>query len=567
MPLIKSDHNLGGFAAAQSTNIKSGRSHYFYLFKEAADDKEAGRLTLSNGDEQDILTRLRDFATWVERINTALPKDDIKLRIKLPAAFAYFGQFLNHDLSAPVGSLLQIVDEIPDDFIISDKPLPGVAKMWRAANTDEILEHIRNEHETPLNLDSLYGDGPFLPNGQPTSAEASALYDVQGLHFILGTTSEPSAEVLLANAKNPLERAIGAPDLPRKREGDALVTLIADRRNDGNLILAQLHLAMMLFHNKAVDILHPQYPDAAKCFAAARRLVTRHYHWCILHDFLPRILSNDILKDSIDYPRPLNRADKGKVPMEFTTAAYRFGHSLISRSYDYNSNFGTGRSMAETAQLGDLFTFTSAGKMKGADQLPDHWVIDWHRMTADSPINLAHSEAIDMQFAGGMMAVVPEERIVEFQSIIARNLVRGFHRRIPFGQVLAKLYKKDALTACQIRAAMPNALAEDLQFPDADGAREKRMELAKQTPAWLYFLCEAKLLEGGEKLGPVASKIIAETFVNLMDLKNGAITGENGRPWQPSQSPMKTAADQPIASLRDLLIFASAAPFAPANRG
>ena len=557
MPLIQSDHNLGGFAAAQSNNTNTGRSHYFYLFKDAANDKEAGRFPLSYGDEEDMITRLRDFATWIERINTALPKDDIKLRIKLPAAFAYFGQFLNHDLSAPVGSLLQIVDEIPEDFIISDKPLPGVTKMWRAATTDEIIDHIRNEHATPLHLDSLYGDGPFLPNGQPTSAEARALYDAQGLHFILGTTSEPSAEVL-ANAKNPLERAIGAPDLPRKRAGDAVVTLIADRRNDGNLILAQLHLALMLFHNKAVDILHPQYPDAAKCFAAARRLVTRHYHWCILHDFLPRILSEDALKDSIDQTRLFKSADKGKVPMEFTTAAYRFGHSLISRTYDYNSNFGTGRSMAETAKLGDLFTFTSAGNMKGADQLPDHWVIDWHRMTADSPINLAHSEAIDMQFAGDMMAVVPGEHIVEFQSIVARNLVRGFHRRIPFGQVLAKLCRKTALTADQIRDAMPNALAEDAAYPDTEGELDKRNELAANTPAWLYFLCEAKLLEGGERLGPVASQIIAETFVNLMGLKNGMIKGDDGSPWQPSQSPVKSAESRPIANLRDLLLFATA---------
>jgi hypothetical protein len=43
--------------------------------------------------------------------------------------------------------------------------------------------------------------------------------------------------------------ATGAPDLPRAGG----LPLIADQRNDENLILSQLHLALMLFHNKVVD--------------------------------------------------------------------------------------------------------------------------------------------------------------------------------------------------------------------------------------------------------------------------------------------------------------------------
>lgn len=343
-------------------------------------------------------------------------------------------------------------------------------------------------------------------------AEVRALYDAQGLHFVLGLTCEPSAETL-ANAKNPIEQAFGAPDLPRKSQDGKLVTLIADRRNDGNLILAQLHLALMLFHNKVVDVLRPEkYPDSAARFAAARRLVTRHYHWCILHDFLPGILSHGAVKAAPDHPRLFTRDTKGKVPMEFTTAAYRFGHSLISGRYDYNSNFGTGKSIDDKATLIDIFAFTSAGGMKGHDQLPNHWVIDWNRMTADVPAHVQpginQSEQIDTRFAQGLMSVVPDAPTPEFQSIVARNLVRGFHRRMPFGQILAKLCNKPVLTLEDICAAMPNGLAEEAAYPDGDGDQDRRNEIAEKTPAWLYFLCEAKLLEGGERLGPTASQIV-----------------------------------------------------------
>lgn len=566
MSLINSKHNLGGFDKDQSPNAEAGRSDYCYLFKDAANDPDAGRFTaLSAYDKKDeeTIRRLLYFATWIERSNSAHPVDDFHLRIKLPAAFTYFGQFLNHDLSAPVGSMLGIVDEIPETVIIGQDPLPGIAKMWRAGHTDEILLHIRNQQAKPLTLDSLYSDGPFRADGQKTAPEVHALYDAQGLHFVLYPTCAPSAETL-ANAKNPIEQVKGAKDLPRGIENDKRVTLIADRRNDGNLILAQLHLAFMLFHNTVVDILRPEFPDAAACFAAARRLVTRHYHWCILHDFLPRILSHGAVKAATDSPQLFDHDTKGKVPMEFTTAAFRFGHSLISGRYDYNSNFGTGKSIDDKATLIDLFAFTSAGGMKGYDQLPNHWVIDWNRMTADVPANVQpginQSEQIDTRFAQGLMSVVPDAPTPEFQSIVARNLVRGFHRRMPFGQVLAKLCNKPVLSHEDICAAMPNGLAEEAAYPDADGDQDRRSEFASNTPAWLYFLCEAKLIEGGERLGPTASQIIAETFVTLMGLQNGAIAGEDGRAWHPSQSPLKTADDQPIATLRDLLRYATPPP-------
>jgi len=564
MPLIDAKHDLGGFDQNQTTNTTSGRSDYCYMFEAAANQSDAGRFTMSAGDDAETIQRLLSFATWMERVNSNNPIEDLKLRIKLPAAFTYFGQFVNHDLSAPVGSLKGLVDDIPDSVIIGQGQLPGVNKLWRAGNTEEIIKRIRNEHAKPLNLDSLYGEGPFRAVGQPTADEVRGLYDAEGLRFVLGTTLDASADTD-DQFKNPVERAIGAPDLARKRMEGKLVTLIADQRNDGNLILAQLHLALMLFHNKAVDALCPQNPDLAECFAcfaAARRLVTRHYHWCILHDFLPRILSEGALESAIQGPLKFTEDMRGKVPMEFTTAAYRFGHSLISGSYDFNSNFGTGRSLQPAAALIDLFAFTSSGGMKGHDQLPDHWVIDWDRMTADEPENAApdssHSEQIDLRFALGLMSAVADAPTHELESIVARNLVRGFHRRIPFGQVLAGLCGNTALEPKDICKAMPTGLAEHPMHPDIGDEGIRRMELATQTPAWLYFLCEAKVCEGGERLGPTASRIVAETFVTLMRPKDGAGAVDDDSGWEPTQSPFRTADGHPVATLRDLLLFAVA---------
>ena len=72
---------------------------------------------------------------------------------------------------------------------------------------------------------------------------------------------------------------------------------IGDLRNDENLIVAQFHLAMLRFHNEVVDAIeaHPKdlgVPPSAKAdkmFEVARRLVTHHYQWLVVNDYLKTV--------------------------------------------------------------------------------------------------------------------------------------------------------------------------------------------------------------------------------------------------------------------------------------
>jgi hypothetical protein len=75
-------------------------------------------------------------------------------------------------------------------------------------------------------------------------------------------------------------------DLPRSPEGFAL---IGDHRNDENLLVAQTHLAFLKFHNKVCDLLAASSTPPADIFAEARRTVTWHYQWMVLHDFVERL--------------------------------------------------------------------------------------------------------------------------------------------------------------------------------------------------------------------------------------------------------------------------------------
>lgn len=550
MSIISSDHSLSAPATDGQDPVGQNpgqiplgaqrRSRFCYLFPELANDPMSGLFPGTSEDE--TVQRLKQFEAVFRP-----PELPARLRMQLPAVYTYFGQFVNHDMSAPTGGMLVNVASLSPAGIMGSLDLPGLFKEWRAADIEPILDHFVNEHETPLTLSSLYGDGP-----DSDDPEVQALYADDRLHFRLAQTIGLSAERFGAITKTPpglIHRNQGAHDIPR----DGTRALIADRRNDSNLILCQLHLALMLLHNKAVDALQPGIPDRVALFAAARQLVNLHYQWCILNDYLPHLLADGVLATVLaDAPRLRTNA----VPMEFTTAAFRFGHSMVGESYDFNPNFGFQGRIKAAATLKELFDFTSHAGMRGqAVQLPDHWVADWNRLTRLSPDGATQSERIDLDFSVTMLNLVGEGASLTHGSIFFRNILRGFHRRIPFGQQLASAYKLPVLSDAQIAAALP----PKTMVPDDGNLRElaRDMGILTHTPAWVYFLAEAQVLSGGERLGPTASHIIAETFVGLLRHNPMSVLNVMGG-WHPGSSPLKTAAAQPLDSIRALILFAVA---------
>ena len=547
---ITSTHNLLDRTA--SSPVPLAQSRYTYLFPHLAEDPLAGCVTGTTPRETCDRLRAFELASRIPLSGTPV------LQMKLPAACTYFGQFMNHDISAPVGDVVTQRDGTPTAGVIGTVDPPGLDRN-RRATPGIILENLVNEHENPLTLCSLYGEGP-----NSADAEVRALYEADGKRFRMGKTRREADRFFTDLLINPagVIHATGAPDLPR-RDGKAL---IADRRSDENLILSQLHLALMLLHNKAVAALEPRVPDPADCFDQARELVTRHYHWLILHDYLPRLLSPSVLSRPLSR-RPLRLNDANRVPLEFTTAAFRFGHSMVGSAYDFNANFGlNGRISEDGATLEDLFAFTSRNNMQSdvaeTLALPDHWVIDWARMTRvlrpsanGTPRGFGAAERIDLTFARDMLNLVGESNVALHGSILFRNLMRGFHRCIPLGQRLAVEYGVAPLSEDEMRAALPDGPP---QGPGGKSLRDTAQALGflRDTPAWLYFLCESLQRESGERIGPTASHIIADTLVGLIRLNPGWFLNRDGGGWHPRDSVLGGTEGRGLTTLRKLLLFA-----------
>lgn len=557
MSAITSDHYLLKGQEAVAEDRK--RSSYSYLFPNLADAPDAGCFT--GTDDQTSIQRLKDFETCFHPAFGAAAAP--VLTIALPAAYTYFGQFVNHDISAPIGGLRVDLGTVPPAGIIGTADPAGLDKVSRGT-VATILRHFANEHADPLTLGSLYGDCPASPD-----RTVKDLYEEDGRRFRLGKTVKVDDAVFSNLKKDPatvfhagISAGIPAPDILRANR----LPQIADRRNDGNLILCQLHLAFMLVHNKAVAAFEQMKQPPADVFDAARQLVTRHYHWLILNDFLPSLLSKTVLARPLAQWVPRKIA-QNTVPMEFTTAAFRFGHSMVGRTYDFNANFGQDGSLSPSATFADLFNFTSAGNMndpaaKTDRQLPDHWVIDWDRMTRPpQPVAAGArppggAEQIDLAFAPDMLDAAGDATVAEHGSILFRNLLRGFHRRMPFGQHLAEACNVDRLSPESVRAALAQPAPAKGDAIDVAAVAE-RLGFLTQTPAWLYFLCEAKILERGLRVGPTASHIIADTITALMRDNPGSVLNYKAGSWTPGQSALKTRAGTPLESIRAFLLFAT----------
>jgi hypothetical protein len=111
---------------------------------------------------------------------------------------------------------------------------------------------------------------------------------------------------------------------------------LGDPRHDENLIVAQLHVAFFKLHNHFID--------DGRAFTEAQRLTRWHYQWVIVNDFLPRMVGQDTVKKLLDDDRGRIRYN-GKLyqprnpgrpfmPVEYSGAAYRFGHSMIRAEYE-----------------------------------------------------------------------------------------------------------------------------------------------------------------------------------------------------------------------------------------
>jgi len=339
--------------------------------------------------------------------------------------------------------------------------------------------------------------------------------------------------------KNPLGSLV-----PRQKIGDS--------RNDENTIISQLHLAIMKFHNAMVDKLEESGANQDTLFAHARQLTTWHYQWLVVHDYLKSVTLPGMV-DKILYGAEVFYQPDDNVPfmpLEFSVAAYRFGHSMVRNDYDFNINFGRGSQVIDRANFRLLFTFTGGGGLGGHKTLPSNWIIQWDRFfNHHSAFEDRFARKIDTKLAAPLANLTNDvnddmndlQREINLH-LATRNLLRGYLLSIPTGQHIARMVHAKPLTIEQLMQG---------NTPEINTALEAGGFL-ENTPLWYYVLKEAEVQANGNSLGEVGSRIVAETIIGLIRSDPNSYMNND---WDPSKGVMATDGT-PITTIEDLLRFA-----------
>jgi nucleoid-associated protein YgaU len=504
-----------GFAAAAAAAATEDLQDFGFMFEELQEDKAN---LLPEAPSTNV--GLKQLGRRMEDPGVGADEDPGDAAI--PAIYTYFGQFVDHDITLEKSSFGGALN-------------PLVTPTMVPLTLEQIQQDLKNARTATLELDSLYG-----PPDQPVPRDPRNRNKLLIGHItrLPGPNDKPFLRVRLKGDDNDLPRQD-----PSSIEEQDRAARIGDERNDENLVVSQLHLAFLKAHNKWVD--------EGNSFAEARRLLRQHYQHIVIHDFLPRIADEEIvdriLQEGNKVYDPL--AEPFFMPLEFSVAAFRFGHSMIRDEYDFNLNFNRD---VFPATLEQLFTFTAlSGQLGGFDTLPHNWIIEWHRFVdtlAKAP-NKARKFDTKLAFELFKLRKLDGRPFDGDRAILAaRNLLRGYALRLPTGQAVANHLELPVLKPADIiRAAASSEQADALKAHDFD----------KQTPLWYYLLAEAKHAGPtggkGEKLGKVGSTIVAEVLIGLARHSQDSIVDTDWFPSIPVAHPGQF-------QLADLLRFAEVLP-------
>jgi len=419
----------------------------------------------------------------------------------MTAGITFFGQFLDHDFTFDLSSRLGV---------------PAVP------------EQSANERTPALDLDSVYGAGP---------GRSPELFERRNRRV------EPRFR---------LESGGLFEDLPRTATS---VAILGDPRNDENLVLSGFHAAMLKFHNNVADMLAARHrrEEPGEIYRRARRLVTWHYQWIVVNEFLPLLIGQDRVNRLLAQGPRTFPTRVPFIPVEFQGAAYRMGHSMVRPSYraNFNGIRGTDPTAAGAPFFAMLFDPAGEGQadpvdLRGGARAARRF-IGWQTFFRFDETSFRPNKRIDTRLSTTLFTL-PLQAIAGSEpnpvSLAQRNLLRHVTWGIPSGQAIAADLGVAPLTRADLADVQPLGLADS-------------------TPLWFYVLREAQLQQDGLRLGDVGADIVGRTFVAMLELDRNSYLAEAPR-WRPTL-PNRFGNVTGRFTIADLLAFAGVVDRGPGS--
>ncbi len=394
------------------------------------------------------------------------------------SAFIYvWGQFLDHDIDlTPGGNPAESMPvAIPSGDSYFDPQGTGTQTMPMSRSIyDSSTGTSAANPRQQINVITAFIDGSQVYGSDATRAAALRTFSGGRLKTSAGDLL-PLNTMGLAN-----DNALGLPAESLFVAGDA--------RANENIELTAIQTLFVREHNRLADkyaALNPTWTDE-QIYQQARRIVIGELQAITYNEFLPALLGAGALPSYRGYNPRVNPG----IANEFSTAAFRLGHSLLGNDVEFLDNQGL--PVHDDVELRDTFFNPSLLKETGIDGVFKYLASDVAQEVDVHIVDEVRNFLFGPPGSGGM-------------DLAALNIQRGRDHGLADYNAVRVAYGLQPVTRfSQITSDVPTQQALQAAYGDVNNI-----------DLWVGALAEDHLR--GASVGPLLSKILVDQFTRLRD--------------------------------------------------
>ncbi len=409
----------------------------------------------------------RPSAREISNVLSAANPDGTTSERNLSSFVFAWGQFLDHDID------LSLEPTAEEDAVAFDIEVPIGDPLFDPFATGEATIHLTR---------SVIAEGTGTSTDNPAEQVNSITAWIDGSQ-VYGSDQATSDAVREFVGGRLLITEDGL--LPTDENGGLLA---GDIRAAENIVLTSMHALFVREHNRLADEIVADNPDLTdeQIFQEARGMVIAELQSITINEYLPALLGEDAIADYNGYDSTVDPS----IANEFSTAAFRFGHTTLNDEFQFVGN--DGEDIDEPIALADAFFQPSILEETGIDSLLKY---------ASSTL----SQEIDLEVVDGLRNFLFGPPGAGGLDLVSLNIQRGRDHGLADYNSTRVAYGLDAV----------ESFDQITSNADVQANLESLYGDVNNIDLWVGLLAEDHTESGS--LGETATAIIADQFQRLRD--------------------------------------------------